>query len=525
MEIVAYAGRGFEGNLVRVEVDLRTGIPGVDIVGLPDNAVKEARQRVRAGIRNSGFHFPRERVLINLAPAGIKKAGAGFDLPIAVALLLASGGLLLPAEKEAAFPALSLLVLGELELSGRVRGVGGALAAVGAAMEAGVSRFLVPMDNLMEVTAAAGDRAAGIAALSELPRLLRLIREGKTGALRSIGRSVSLAGGPEQVERAGRADFAGIRGAPLLRRALEIAAAGRHHLLLFGPPGSGKTMAADCFPSILPDLPEQESLEVTRIHSLLPSASPGGRVKVRPPVRNPHHSATREGLIGGEREEIPGEVALAHHGVLFLDEALEFRENLLQSLREPIERGRVDISRSGSSYWFPCRFQLILATNVCPCGRLGSEEGGCGCTEKEIARYWRKLGAALLDRIDIRIPCGPVEPDDLLGPEGENSSAVRQRVAAARAVQSARYETKGVVNGFLDDSLLSGQCLLNTKARSLFTGAIKHCGFSSRAAGSLLRVARTISDLAGEEYISADALAEAVALRRFGDRDLFWRHL
>jgi magnesium chelatase family protein len=353
MIVVAHEPAGFEGSLVHVEVDIRRGIPGVDLVGLAAGAVKEARERVRAAIRNSGYEFPLDRVLINLAPADLPKEGAAYDLPMALALLGASGALPEPGRP--------LLALGELRLDGTVRPVRGVLPAVAAALGAGVEVFIVPEDNAAEARALRRGRVFPIVRLEEATLLLGLIRQGEDPPMPlapAAGETPSSAR-----SEAPEGDLSELKGQPRLRRALEIAAAGGHNVFLFGPPGSGKTMAARRFVGLLPELREEDAVQVASLYSLSGILEAGAALRRRPPFRAPHHSASLEGMIGGGRRLRPGEISLSHKGVLFLDEAAEFRADVLQSLREPIEEGRVSLVRAGSIARFPAEFQLMMAAN------------------------------------------------------------------------------------------------------------------------------------------------------------------
>lgn len=507
MKIYAYAASGFTGRLVSVEVDIRRGIPGLDIVGLPDNAVRESRDRVRVALKRSGFNFPTDRILVNLSPAGLKKEGASYDLPIAVGILWAT-------EQVQCSGIPAVLCAGELLLDGTVCPVSGILPAAAAAMADGINRFIVPERNIEEAKTLPNGKTLGIAHLSDLPSLLE---DGWNSTKRRDESDDSDSHYPE---------LSDLRGQPVLRRALETAAAGRHHLLIFGPPGSGKTMAARASASLLPNLESDTSLEVSRIWSQAGRLSAESGLVRRPPFREPHHSATMEGLIGGGYGRHPGEVSLAHGGILFLDEAPEFGQKALQSLREPLELGRIEMARAGRNWWYPADFQLQMAMNPCPCGNLGREDASCLCSISEMSRYWRRLGGALLDRVDIRVPVSVINPEKLLEPAGEDSKTVRLRVVAARVSQKERYaDSSWSFNAEIPPGEINHHVTLDEASTKYFLEAIRKLGLSSRAAHGVLRVSRTLADLDGRAKVEISDVLEALQHRRYGDRDIFWATL
>ena len=505
MGVFSYASYGFEGKLVAVEVDIRSGIPTTEIVGLPGGAIRESKQRVRVAIGNAGLVYPLRKVLVNLAPAGVKKGGAAFDLPIALAILLASGQVTLGE-------GISVLALGELELSGRVRSVAGVLAGVALALRHGVRHFFVPTGNAEEASALEDGAVWPVDDVTEAVDGLRRLAAGSAPITRPDAVT------KRTVRKTHALDFADIRGQALVKRAMEVAAAGGHNTLLFGSQGIGKTMAAIRMPSILPRLDRDDALVVTRLHSLAGLLPDYTGIIQEPVLRAPHHSASLEGMLGGGRSIVPGEVSLAHCGVLFLDEVTEYRRDVLQALREPTEARTVTIVRAGRSHTFPAAFQLVAAANPCPCGNLGHPRRRCLCGFGEIERYWKRFGGPLLDRIDMRILVTPADPTEVLTDGYESSASMKSRVLAARHVQSLRYEAAGPrLNAHMGPADIRRFCHLNGAAERAFQSVCHALLLSTRAAHSVLKVGRTIADLEESETIDDTHILEAAAYRRWGD--------
>ncbi len=484
---------GISARPVRVEVDVHRGLPAFSVVGLPDAAVREARERVRAALANCGFDFPLRRIVANLAPASLRKAGPGMDLAIAFALLVASEQL----EWSGGGPAPALV--GELALDGSVRPVAGVLAIAEAARELGAASVVVPAENGSEAALAGGVEVLPVESLGQL----RALAAGSWRPRRPD--PLSLVGSPD----ADRPDLGDLRGQRHLRHALEVAAAGGHSLLMIGPPGAGKSMAAGRLPSILPSPTPEEALEVARISSAcgrLDGAAPGGR-----PFRAPHHTISPAGLVGGGNPPRPGEATLAHRGVLFLDELCEFRRDSLESLRAPLETGWVSIARAGTWQRLPCRFMLVAAANPCPCGR-GEADSECSCSPLAIQRYQSRLSGALADRIDILAGIGQPSAEEIAGAAGESSAEVRARVSSARARQSERMG-RGRCNAEMTPAE-ARECELGDGAARLLAEAYAQKRLSGRAHDRVLRLAQTIADLAGSERVERGQMAQALQLRR-----------
>ncbi len=502
MLATVYSGTliGIDAHLVDVEIDVFQGLPSVIVVGLPDSAVKESSARVKSAIVNSGYPFPSRRITVNLAPADLKKEGSGFDLPIALGVLAALE--FLPADRLGNF-----VIVGELSLDGAVKPIRGALSLALAARDNGFKAIILPEGNAAEAAVVEGIKVYGVSSLLTTTGFLLNRVPLQPAIPRLVGEPSD--GGEYPV------DFREIKGQELAKRAVEVAAAGGHNVLMIGPPGSGKTMISQRVPTILPDPVFEEALETTKIYSAVGLLPRNGALITKRPFRSPHHTVSDVGLIGGGAIPRPGEVSLAHNGVLFLDELPEFRKNVLEVLRQPMEDGLVTIARAQISVTFPARFVLFAAMNPCPCGYRTDPRHECHCSKQNVQRYWSRISGPLLDRIDIHLEVPAVQWRDLTGKaEGESSQATRSRVNRARKIQLARLKNAGIFsNAHMGTRHVKHFCPLDHESMSFLEKAVTKLGLSARAYHRILKLARTIADLEGAEHIGPPHVAEAVQYR------------
>ena len=494
---------GIRGSMVTAEAYISNGMPGFDIVGLPDAAVKEARERVRAAAKSSGMSFPVSRITVNLAPASVKKTGSHFDLPILLAILSAFGQIRRP-KADCAF-------IGEVALDGTVRSVSGVLPMVLCAKQAGIRACFVPAANAAEATLARGPAIIPIKNVAQLA-------DGLNGVCQLEEEPIWVPGGQDTPQL----DFKDVLGQEHVKRALEVAAAGSHNVLLIGPPGSGKSMLSKRLPSILPDMTWEEALEVTQVYSVLGLLSDRSPLVSQRPFRAPHHTVSNAGLVGGGSNPKPGEISMAHKGVLFLDELPEFRKDSLDLMRQPLEDGRVTISRVSGAVTYPAEFMLVCAMNPCKCGWYGDPSGRCRCSEASVEGYQSRISGPMLDRIDIVVEVPAVHYEDLRSrAQAEPSAAIKARVNAARDIQNRRFGETGILcNARMGPEELRRYCALGEEAEALMKAAFETLGLTARSYDRILRVARTVADLDGCPEIEAQHIAEAIQYRsvRIGNR-------
>lgn len=508
-KILSASTLGVDAYTVEVEADIQQQLPAFVTVGLPDGAVRESKERVTAAIKNSGYVFPAKRVTINLAPADIKKEGSAFDLPIAVGILAATGQILRDRFDE-------YVMLGELSLDGTLRAVPGVLPmTMNFAGANGTRGILVPRENSREAAMADTIPVFPVASLQDVVAFLE-----DESSVRPFEVDIeSVFNEAHQYP----IDFDDVKGQEAAKRALEVAAAGGHNIIMIGPPGSGKTMLARRVPTILPDMTVEEALETTKIHSVAGRLPAGAALIATRPFRSPHHSISYAGLVGGGAVPKPGEVSLAHHGVLFLDELPEFKKDILEMLRQPMEDNDVTISRATTTLTYPASFMLVTAMNPCPCGYFGDPANECNCSSSEIQRYMSRISGPLMDRIDIHITVPSVKFKELSSDTcGEKSAVVRQRVNRARQIQNERFRAEESIycNAHMESRSIREYCRIDEKSQSLLATAINRQGLSARAYDRILKVARTIADLAGADGIDMGHIAEAIHYRTL-DRQLW----